>query len=149
MPVIHTHLARGMRDACPCPGPSHTSFSHPRPPTSAPPPLLQVVRGLDGTDRGRRKIAQLRNNSNYFRARLLELGFNVLGDWDSPVMPVMVFVPSKLPAISRMTLKVWVSGWVVCSLCKGWWVGGVKHANVCKGQCVFVRSADLLLDRTS
>lgn len=29
---------------------------------------------------------QLRDNANYFRRRLLELGFDVLGDWDSPVM---------------------------------------------------------------
>ncbi len=29
---------------------------------------------------------QLRDNSNFFRRGLLELGFNVLGDWDSPVM---------------------------------------------------------------
>ena len=29
---------------------------------------------------------QLHTNSNYFRRGLLELGFDVLGDWDSPVM---------------------------------------------------------------
>ena len=34
------------------------------------------------------RLSQLRNNSNYFRAWLLELGFNVFGDLDSPVMPV-------------------------------------------------------------
>ena len=33
---------------------------------------------------------QLHSNSNFFRRGLLELGFNVLGDWDSPVM-VSVF----------------------------------------------------------
>lgn len=104
---------------------------------------LHVIQGLDGSDRGKRKIRQvgahlprcccahkrglgllavgcgepsapgslpsctlaiqcsctthcicclcvacpqLRDNSNYFRRGLLELGFDVLGDWDSPVM---------------------------------------------------------------
>lgn len=47
---------------------------------------LRVIRGEDGTDRGARKIAALHDNSNYFRRRLLEMGCNVLGDWDSPVM---------------------------------------------------------------
>lgn len=66
---------------------------------------LHVVLGKDGTDRGRKKIAQLKDNANYFRRRLLEKGFNVLGDWDSPVMPVMIFNPAKLPAASREMLK--------------------------------------------
>jgi serine palmitoyltransferase len=66
---------------------------------------LHVISGADGTDRGRKKIAALRDNANYFRARLLEMGLNVLGDWDSPVMPVMIFNPAKLPACSREMLK--------------------------------------------
>lgn len=66
---------------------------------------LHVIQGLDGSDRGKRKIRQLRDNSNYFRRGLLELGFDVLGDWDSPVMPVMLFCPAKLPAVSRYTLE--------------------------------------------
>jgi serine palmitoyltransferase len=33
------------------------------------------------------------------------MGFNVLGDWDSPVMPIMVFNPGKLAACSREMLK--------------------------------------------
>ena len=66
---------------------------------------LHVVSGRDGSTRGLAKIAQLRDNANYFRAKLLEMGFNVLGDWDSPVMPVMIFNPAKLPAASREMLK--------------------------------------------
>lgn len=66
---------------------------------------LHVVSGEDGSERGRQKIAALRNNANYFRARLLQMGFDVLGDWDSPVMPVMIFNPAKLPAASRLMLR--------------------------------------------
>jgi hypothetical protein len=47
---------------------------------------LHVIQGADGSTRGQDKIRQLRDNANYFRRRLLELGYNVLGDWDSPVM---------------------------------------------------------------
>lgn len=66
---------------------------------------LRVVSGKDGTNRGKRKIQTLRENSNYFRARLLAMGMNVLGDWDSPVMPIMVFNPAKLSYCSREMLK--------------------------------------------
>jgi serine palmitoyltransferase len=74
---------------------------------------LHVMRGRDGSGRGLAKIAALRDNSNYFRARLLALGFNVLGDWDSPVMPVMIFNPAKLPACSREMLRRGVATVVV------------------------------------
>lgn len=64
--------------------------------TSLAPPAAQqilsavkLLRGEDGTDRGARKLAQLRENSDYFRGRLLDMGCNVLGDWGSPVMVSM------------------------------------------------------------
>ena len=47
---------------------------------------LRLLRGEDGSGRGARKLAQLRQNSDYFRGRLLAMGCNVLGDWGSPVM---------------------------------------------------------------
>jgi serine palmitoyltransferase len=74
---------------------------------------LRVVSGADGTGRGAAKIARLRDNANYFRARLLAMGYNVLGDWDSPVMPVMIFNPAKLPACSREMLRRGVATVVV------------------------------------
>lgn len=47
----------------------------------------------------------MRDNANYLRRRLLDLGVNVLGDWDSPVMPIMLFQPGKIAALSRECLK--------------------------------------------
>lgn len=47
---------------------------------------LRLIRGDDGSERGARKIAALHENSNWFRRRLVEIGCNVLGDWNSPVM---------------------------------------------------------------
>ena len=66
---------------------------------------LQVIMGLDGTTTGRRKIDALRNNSNYFRKGLINMGLQVLGDADSPVMPVLLYNPTKIAAFSRECLK--------------------------------------------
>lgn len=47
---------------------------------------LKLIQGHDGSDRGPRKMQQLRDNSNYFRRKLKEMNLMVLGDDDSPVM---------------------------------------------------------------
>ncbi|KAK1941683.1 Long chain base biosynthesis protein 2d [Phytophthora citrophthora] len=44
---------------------------------------LSIVAGWDCTDTGRKKIASLRENSNYFRQKLLDMGLVMLGDFDS------------------------------------------------------------------
>lgn len=66
---------------------------------------LHVLQGRDGSDRGVRKIRELHDNSNFFRGRLREMGCEVLGDEDSPVMPIMLYQPAKIAAFSRECLK--------------------------------------------
>ncbi|GFR41818.1 hypothetical protein Agub_g2590 [Astrephomene gubernaculifera] len=66
---------------------------------------LHVIMGLDGSDRGARKVAQLHDNANYVRSRLLTMGMDVLGSWDSPVMPIMTYSASKMVALSRECLR--------------------------------------------
>lgn len=66
---------------------------------------LQVILGEDGSDRGARKLAQLRENCNWFRRQLRSIGCEVLGDEDSPVLPIMLYNPAKIPAFSRECLK--------------------------------------------
>jgi serine palmitoyltransferase len=61
--------------------------------------------GRDGTDRGKKKLRALRDNANYFRLRLREMGLQVLGQYDSPIMPVMLYHSSKIPAFSRECFK--------------------------------------------
>lgn len=61
--------------------------------------------GEDGTNIGKKKIQALRDNSNYFRMRLEEMGLLVLGQYDSPIMPVMLYNPTKIGAFSRECLK--------------------------------------------
>ncbi|GAB5590331.1 serine palmitoyltransferase component [Umbelopsis nana] len=65
----------------------------------------KIICGEDGTDDGRRRIKQLAENSLYFAAKLRELGFIVYGDQGSPVVPLLLFNPAKIPAFSRELLK--------------------------------------------
>lgn len=66
---------------------------------------IKVLLGEDGSSRGAQKLARIRENSNFFRSELQKMGFEVLGDNDSPVMPIMLYNPSKIPAFSRECLK--------------------------------------------
>ena len=54
---------------------------------------------------GAQKLARIRENSNFFRSELQKMGFEVLGDNDSPVMPIMLYNPAKIPAFSRECLR--------------------------------------------
>jgi len=66
---------------------------------------FKVIMGLDGTNIGKQKIAALRDNSNYFRMRLIDMDLHVMGHYDSPIMPVMLYNPTKIAAFSRECLK--------------------------------------------
>jgi serine palmitoyltransferase len=68
---------------------------------------LRVIMGSDPAtgDLGQRKIAQLRENSNMFRKGLLAMGCRVLGDIDSPIIPIMLYHPEKISGFSRNCLK--------------------------------------------
>ncbi|KAF8390720.1 hypothetical protein HHK36_025247 [Tetracentron sinense] len=73
---------------------------------------LKPMSGLSGYDLscicshiGAQKLARIRENSNFFRSELQKMGFEVLGDNDSPVMPIMLYNPAKIPAFSRECLK--------------------------------------------
>lgn len=66
---------------------------------------FKVIMGEDGTDIGRQKIAALRNNCNFFRAEMKRLGLHVYGDDDSPIIPILLYIPAKMAAFSRECLK--------------------------------------------
>jgi len=80
--------------------------------TSMPVPCVQqilsamsIISGEDETGEGAYRIQRLRENSIYFRSRLKEEGFLVAGDYDSPVIPIMIYSPWKFCNLSRRLMK--------------------------------------------
>jgi serine palmitoyltransferase len=67
----------------------------------------QIISCLEIIDspEGRSKIAQLRKNSISLRTKFIDAGCHVLGDLESPVIPVMIYHPAKIKDISRICLK--------------------------------------------
>lgn len=57
---------------------------------------MQVLMGLDGSDVGATKVATLARNTKYFRRGLAQLGVITFGHADSPVVPMMVYLFSKI-----------------------------------------------------
>ena len=57
---------------------------------------LEILMGLDGTDQGVKRIRQLRENITYFRDKLINMGFIVFGNKSSPVVPAMLYMPTKV-----------------------------------------------------
>lgn len=65
---------------------------------------MRMMLGEDGTTTGVEKLKVLKENSNFFRQGLIDRGFQVYGEYDSPVIPVMIYFPCKLMAFSRALL---------------------------------------------
>jgi len=66
---------------------------------------MSIISGDDGSGEGSLRIRRLRENSIYFRKRLKEEGFIVAGDYDSPVIPMMIYSPFKFTQLSRELMK--------------------------------------------
>jgi serine palmitoyltransferase len=81
--------------------------------------IMSCLKLIDSQE-GQKRIAQLRKNSTTFRRRLKELGAHVLGNDDSPVIPVMSYHPYKLQDLSRCCLKnglaIVVVGYPACPI---------------------------------
>ena len=50
---------------------------------------------------GLERVRQLSRNSKYFRQKLHEMGFIVFGHPDSPVIPLLLYMPAKIGAFVR------------------------------------------------
>ncbi|CAL1688975.1 unnamed protein product [Lasius platythorax] len=62
---------------------------------------MQIIMGEDGTDDGEKRIKQLARNTRYFRRRLNQIGVITYGNEDSPVVPMLVYLFSKIGAVIR------------------------------------------------
>ncbi|KAJ1078687.1 hypothetical protein CapIbe_008744 [Capra ibex] len=66
---------------------------------------MKCIMGQDGTTLGKECIQQLAENVRYFRRRLKSMGFIIYGNEDSPVVPLMLYMPAKIGAFGREMLK--------------------------------------------
>ncbi|KAK1893503.1 Serine palmitoyltransferase 2 [Dissostichus eleginoides] len=66
---------------------------------------MKCIMGEDGTTIGCDRVHQLAKNAVYFRRKLQKMGFIIYGNEDSPVVPMMLYMPAKIAAFSREMLK--------------------------------------------
>ncbi|KAI3413687.1 Serine palmitoyltransferase 2 [Globodera pallida] len=74
---------------------------------------MSIIMGRDNSDQGRLRIEHLARNTRYFRLRLKKMGFIVYGSNDSPVIPIMIYHPTKCGLWGRLLLERKISAVVV------------------------------------
>ncbi|XP_057661157.1 serine palmitoyltransferase 2 isoform X2 [Diorhabda carinulata] len=67
--------------------------------------VLKIIMGRDGTNEGQRRIERLARNTRYFRLRLEQMGLIIHGNEDSPVVPILVYLYSKIASMVRFLIK--------------------------------------------
>lgn len=58
--------------------------------------VLKILMGTDGTNEGHKRIETLARNTRYFRMKLNQMGVIIHGNEDSPVVPILVYLFSKI-----------------------------------------------------
>lgn len=74
---------------------------------------LRIINGELVPGQGEERLQRLAFNSRYLRLGLKRLGFIVYGHDDSPIIPIMLYHPAKIPAFSHEMLKRKISVVVV------------------------------------
>ncbi|TNN60932.1 Serine palmitoyltransferase 2 [Liparis tanakae] len=65
----------------------------------------ELIEYLRSHSHSLKRVQQLAGNTVYFRKRLREMGFIIYGNEDSPVVPMMLYMPAKIGAFGREMLK--------------------------------------------
>ncbi|XP_069811675.1 serine palmitoyltransferase 3-like isoform X2 [Dendropsophus ebraccatus] len=65
--------------------------------------VMKCIMAHDGT--GQLRVRQLHEKTRYFRNKLRDLGFIIYGNEDSPVVPVLLYMPGKVGAFARHMLE--------------------------------------------
>uniref|UniRef100_A0A6G1SAS6 serine C-palmitoyltransferase n=1 Tax=Aceria tosichella TaxID=561515 RepID=A0A6G1SAS6_9ACAR len=81
--------------------------------TMAPPVARQIIGVIDSIignedpsrNEGLQRIKKLRENTIYFRSKLKERGLMLIGNYDSPIVPMMVYSATIVVEIIRAALK--------------------------------------------
>jgi serine palmitoyltransferase len=66
---------------------------------------LRCITGDEAGTEGEERLQRLAFNSRYLRLGLKRLGFIVYGHDDSPIIPLLLYNPAKMPAFSHEMLK--------------------------------------------
>ena len=74
---------------------------------------LRLIKGEIVPGQGEERLQRLAFNSRYLRLGLKRLGFIVAGNDDSPIIPLLLYNPAKMPAFSHEMLKRKISVVVV------------------------------------
>lgn len=54
---------------------------------------------------GHKRICQLADNTRYFRQKLVQMGFIVYGNKNSPVIPMLIYMPARVTRFNREMLR--------------------------------------------
>jgi len=54
---------------------------------------------------GQKRICQLADNTRYFRRKLVDMGFIVYGNQNSPVVPMLLYLPARVTCFNREMLR--------------------------------------------
>jgi serine palmitoyltransferase len=66
---------------------------------------LKIIQGEINPGQGEERLQRIAFNSRYLRLGLKRLGFIVYGNDDSPIIPVVLYNPAKMPAFSHEMLR--------------------------------------------
>ena len=66
---------------------------------------LSIISSPSETGLGQQKITQLAKNANWFRQEMERIGLHTYGDYNSPIIPVLIYHPGKVAAFSRECLS--------------------------------------------
>jgi serine palmitoyltransferase len=66
---------------------------------------LRIISGELVPGQGEERLQRLAFNSRYLRLGLKRLGFIIYGHDDSPIIPLLLYHPAKIPAFSHEMLK--------------------------------------------
>jgi serine palmitoyltransferase len=66
---------------------------------------LRIITGEISPGQGEERLQRLAFNSRYLRLGLKRLGFIIYGHDDSPIIPLLLYHPAKIPAFSHEMLK--------------------------------------------
>ncbi|CAF2340612.1 unnamed protein product [Rotaria sp. Silwood2] len=62
--------------------------------------IISSLRLLKGPE-GKKRIYQLADNTRYFRQKLVDMGFIVYGNKNSPVVPMLIYMPARVTRFNR------------------------------------------------